>query len=93
LAEGMRAGGGWERSDAVVTASKMCAGMSIAMEGGRATGVDGPGPLIHIPGGRCCWIYGVISRPIPSQRSKARAWMNEGADAFVALCAVVVVQC
>ncbi len=32
LAEGMRVGGGCEKSDAVVTASKMCAGMSIAME-------------------------------------------------------------
>jgi hypothetical protein len=32
LAEGTRAGGGCESSDAVVTASKMCAGMSIAME-------------------------------------------------------------
>ena len=36
LAEGMRAGG-CESSDAVVTASKMCAGMSIAM----ATSVGG----------------------------------------------------
>ena len=71
LAEGMRAGG-CERSDAVVTASKMCAGMSIAM-GGRATGVDGSrafnscsgrAVLLNIPDAGPSW---PISRPVPSR--------------------------
>ena len=59
VAEGTRAGEGCENSDAVVTASKMCAGMSIAMETSVGGEMDGmPQFMIRGPRERdSCWIY------------------------------------